>query len=79
MNGVQREVYELCDSRHHVQGIMRWIGERYAVDGALELWVRDFLAQMVDWRLMANEGDEYLSLAVQQGPGFEREPAHRVC
>ncbi len=76
MNGVQREVYELCDSRHHVQGVMRWIAERYAVDGALELWVRDFLAQMVDWRLMANEGDEYLSLAVQQGQGFEAKPAH---
>jgi ribosomal peptide maturation radical SAM protein 1 len=70
MNGVQREIYELCDSRHHVQGVMRWIAERYAVDGALERWVGDFLSQMVEWRLMANEGDEYLSLAVQQGSGF---------
>jgi hypothetical protein len=70
MSGVQREIYELCDSRHHVQGMMRWIAERYAVDGALERWLRDFLTQMVEWRLMANEGDEYLSLAVQQGSGF---------
>ena len=29
MNGVQREVYELCDQRRHFQGILRSIGERY--------------------------------------------------
>jgi ribosomal peptide maturation radical SAM protein 1 len=76
MNGVQREVYELCDGRRRLQGIVRSIAERYAVDGAFELWLRDFLAQMVEWRLMVNEEDEYLSLAVQQGPGFEGEPVH---
>ncbi len=68
MNGVQREVYELCDQRRHFQGILRSIGERYALHDDFEGWLREFLAQMVDWRLMASEGDEYLSLAIQDAP-----------
>jgi len=71
MNGLQREVYELCDQRRHVKGLLSWIAERYEVDVRLEDWLRDFLGQMVDWRLMANEGDEYLSLALQEGAGFD--------
>ena len=56
MNGVQREIYELCDQRRHVQGILRSLGERYAIDDGFEGWLREFLAQMVDWRLMAQRG-----------------------
>jgi len=71
MDGVQREVYELCDHRRHWQGILRSLGERYVVDAAFERWLRDFLAQLVEWKLMINDGDEYLSLAVQEGAGFD--------
>jgi ribosomal peptide maturation radical SAM protein 1 len=71
MNGLQRDVYELCDHRRHVQGILRSIGERYVVPVGFEGWLRDFLAQMVEWKLMVSDGDEYLSLAIQEGAGFD--------
>ena len=71
MNGVQREVYELCDHRRHIQGILRSLGERYVLDAHFEAWLREFLDQMVEWKLMVNEGDEYLSLAIQDGAGFD--------
>ena len=62
--GVQGEVYTLCDQRHHRQGIVRAMASRYQVDDAFETWLDAFLAQMVEWKLMARDGDEYLSLAV---------------
>jgi len=71
LNGIQREIYELCDQRRHVQGLLRAAGERYAIDAGFEGWLRDFLSQMVEWRLMARDGEEYLSLAIQEGPGFD--------
>lgn len=76
MNSVQREIYELCDGRRHLQGIVRSISERYVLDTSFERWLQDFLDQMVEWRLMAREGDEYLSLAIQDGPGFEGSSAN---
>lgn len=75
MNGLQREIYELCDQRRHFQGILRSIGDRYVLHPGLESWVRDFLAQMVEWRLMVSEGDEYLSLAIQEEDGHEHRSA----
>jgi hypothetical protein len=76
MNGVQREIYELCDHRRHFQAILKSIGERYVLPAGFESWVCDFLTQMVDWRLMVREGDEYLSLAIQEGAGLEGANAH---
>ena len=60
MNGIQREIYELCDQRRHVQGLLRAPGERYAIDAGFRGLAPDFLPQMVEWRLMAREGEEYL-------------------
>jgi ribosomal peptide maturation radical SAM protein 1 len=71
MNGVQREIYELCNHRQHFQSILRSIGDRYVLHAGFEDWLYDFLAQMVEWRLMVSEGDEYLSLAIQEGAGLE--------
>jgi hypothetical protein len=71
MSGVQRDVYEWCDQRHHIEGLLRLLGARYVVDAGLERWLEQFLAQMIEWRLMIKEGDEYLSLAIQDGAGFE--------
>ena len=62
--GVQGEVYATCDQRHHRQGILRAMASRYQVDDAFEQWLDAFLAQMVEWKLMARDGDEYLSLAI---------------
>lgn len=64
LDGVQRVVYELCDERRHINGLLRSLGERYRLDGGVEAWLRTFLAQMVEWRLMARDGEEYLSLAI---------------
>jgi len=62
--GVQGDVYVTCDQRHHRQGIVRAMASRYQVDDVFEQWLDAFLAQMVEWRLMARDGDEYLSLAI---------------
>lgn len=66
--GVQGEVYALCDQRHHRQGILRTMAARYVVDEGFERWLDTFLAQMVEWQLMARDGDEYLSLAILDEP-----------
>ena len=60
----QKDRVRLCDQRHHRQGILRAMAIRYQVDDAFEQWLDAFLAQMVEWKLMARDGDEYLSLAI---------------
>ena len=48
------------------------VRENDIIDGNYHIhWLEQFLAQMIEWRLMIKEGDEYLSLAIQDGAGFE--------
>jgi hypothetical protein len=72
LNGVQREVYDLCDRRHGFRAIVAYLAERYPLPEGFEDWLRNFLDQMVEWRLMVREKDQYLSLAVpgQAMPDF---------
>jgi len=63
LNGIQREIYDLCDeilSRSQ-------IAELAAARGADLASVDSFLEQMVEHRLMMREGSLYLSLAVHPG------------
>jgi ribosomal peptide maturation radical SAM protein 1 len=65
LNGVQREVYDLCHERQILSRIRGFLEARYGVSSMTEDWLRQFLTQMVDWRLMVREGEQYLSVATR--------------
>lgn len=64
---IQRDVYEFCDTTRSIQELENHIKSSYNSPAeALETWLRTFLSEMVDWKLMANENDRYLSLALEK-------------
>lgn len=65
-NGLQREIYELCDSIRSFSTIVSFVKERSGISEGTESGVRTFLEQMVALQLMMREGTSYLSLAVEK-------------
>jgi hypothetical protein len=59
-NGIQREIYDLCDEIQSGSGIAEFARAR----GAAPASVPPFLDRLVSERLMLREGNQYLSLAV---------------
>jgi len=72
LDGLAREIYELCDQRRRFRTLLEWSAAHYVLPAGFDNWLRAFLDQMIQWRVMISEGDEYLSLAVFDGPGFDR-------
>ena len=64
LSGIQREIYDYCDTGKSFQGLMDFAESRYVVAPDFESWLQQFLGQMVDWRFMIRENDHYLSLAI---------------
>jgi hypothetical protein len=64
----QKEVYEFCDQTRGIRTIAQWrADERNGVPDEASL--RTFLDHLVDMRVMARDGDRYLSLAVPLAQG----------
>ncbi len=66
LNGIQREVYELCDSPTRLSHMLDLVKNRPGANAGLDLWLPQFLAQMEQWGLMIREDDRYLSLAIEE-------------
>jgi ribosomal peptide maturation radical SAM protein 1 len=64
LSGIQREIYDYCDTGKSFQGLMDFAESRYDVAPDFQSWLQQFLGQMVDWRFMVRENDHYLSLAI---------------
>ncbi len=60
LNGLQREIYDLCDEIQSDLTIKEFASARGAASSSID----PFLQQMVDLRLMLHERNQYLSLAV---------------
>ena len=66
LNGIQREIYDYCDTQKSSGKIMAFARSRYKVTSDLESWLQQFLGQMVDWGFMIREGSCYLNLAIDE-------------
>ncbi len=64
LSGIQRGIYDYCESGKSFQGLMDFAKSRYEVPSDFPSWLRRFLGQMIDWKLMIREKDHYLSLAI---------------
>jgi len=64
LKGIQQDVYDYCDSRRRFSDILDHVHRGYSGGDVVSSWLPKFLDQMVDWRCMMKEGDEYLSLAI---------------
>jgi ribosomal peptide maturation radical SAM protein 1 len=60
LNGLQREIYDLCDEIQSVSAIREFV----TAHGGAASSVEPFLQQLVELRLMLREGNQYLSLAI---------------
>jgi ribosomal peptide maturation radical SAM protein 1 len=60
LNGLQREIYEFCADIRSRASIERFAGER----AGCPVDLGSFLQQMIDYDLMLEEGNQFLSLAV---------------
>jgi len=60
LNGLQREIYDLCDEIQSRSTIRKFVAAR----GAAASSVEPFLQRLVELRLMLREGEQFLSLAV---------------
>jgi ribosomal peptide maturation radical SAM protein 1 len=60
LNGLQREIYDLCDEIQSGSTIKEFASARGATPSSID----PFLQQMVDLRLMLHERNQYLSLAI---------------
>jgi len=67
LNGVHREIYDFCDEIRSYSAIQEFAREK---EGE-EVCIDPFLQQLVNCQLMFQEGNQYLSLAVD--PGRKRE------
>ncbi len=63
LNGIQRQIYDFCEQRRGFQTIMQFLDRHYVLPGEFAEWLQQFLGQMVEWRLMVQEGTQYLSVA----------------
>jgi ribosomal peptide maturation radical SAM protein 1 len=76
LHGWQKEVYEFCDQVRPLSAIRRHIAECSkddAADGVAEAEVpeaevREFLNRLVSQKIMARDGEQYLSLAIPAPP-----------
>jgi ribosomal peptide maturation radical SAM protein 1 len=59
-NGLQREIYDYCDEIRSRSSIEAFAVERSGTEASLD----SFLKQLVGYQLMLQEGNQYLSLAV---------------
>lgn len=66
LNGIQREIYDYCDIKKSFREIMEFLNSCYKITPDDELWVQQFLKQMLDWRLMIRENEYYLNLAIEK-------------
>lgn len=66
LNGIQREIYDYCDTSKKFSRILAHAESRYGDIFEPESWLQQFLEQMVDWGLMIREADSYLNLAVEE-------------
>jgi hypothetical protein len=57
---MQREIYDFCDEIRSRSSIEAFATERSAAGASLD----SFLRQLVSYQLMLQEGNQYLSLAV---------------
>lgn len=64
LKGLQREIYDYCDTAKSFQGLMDFARLQYEVPPDFQSWLQGFLDQMVDWKCMIRENDHYLSLAI---------------
>lgn len=62
LTGWQKELYDFCDQARSWKAIARWLDEH--APKVLPEAAQRFLAQLVQARLMARDGEQYLSLAV---------------
>ena len=62
LQGWQMDLYDFCDQVRSITTIDRWLRENVPEVSASE--AHEFLDQLVQLRLMARDGDRYLSLAV---------------
>jgi hypothetical protein len=60
MTGLQKEVYDFCDQIQSRSSIESFAAERAGQKVRLD----EFLEQLVSFQLMLQEGNQYLSLAV---------------
>jgi hypothetical protein len=66
LNGIQREIYDYCDTQKSSGKIMAFAKSRYEITSDFESWLQQFLGQMVDWGFMIREGSCYLNLAIEK-------------
>lgn len=62
LSGFQKEIYQFCDAVHSFRAIVALSAERFPHVSPGE--IRTFLEQMVEKRLMLEENDSFLSLAI---------------
>jgi ribosomal peptide maturation radical SAM protein 1 len=66
LNGIQREIYDYCDTKRSFRSIMGFARSRYEITSDFESWLQQFLGQMVDWRFMITDNGHYLNLAIEK-------------
>jgi len=66
LKGIQREIYDFCDTRKSFQDIMSFVRSRYEIHHDFETWLKQFLDQMLEWKFMISDNGHYLNLAVEK-------------
>jgi hypothetical protein len=63
LNGIHQNIYEYCDEARSIVQIKKWLKKNYQKNLS-EDQIKNILDNYVERKLMIQEGDKYLSLAI---------------
>ncbi|MBU0567609.1 hypothetical protein KJ693_05670 [bacterium] len=70
LEGAEKEIYEYCDRVRNFCSIFHYLKMCHPQDSIDEENLRNFLKYLIDSRLMLEDGDHYLSLAIPSSSAF---------
>jgi len=75
LKGIQRDIYNYCDTKKSFQDIMGFVKSSYKIHHDFEAWLKQFLGQMLEWKFMISDNGHYLNLAIEKRGVIAEQPS----